>query len=161
MAYSGRYKVKNREKYIGDPDNVVYRSLWELWCFRWCDKNKDVTAWSSEEVVIPYIYEGSNRRDKTHRYFVDLYLEWKGKKYIIEIKPKKETRKPEFPGRRTKRYLEESLTFVKNQNKWKAAHRYAQKRGWTFQVWHEETLYHMGIMKQKPSSLVINKKKKR
>ena len=29
MAYSGRYKVKHRSKYKGDPDKVIFRSLWE------------------------------------------------------------------------------------------------------------------------------------
>ena len=29
MAYSGRYQVKNPKKYLGDPTQVVYRSLWE------------------------------------------------------------------------------------------------------------------------------------
>jgi len=146
MAYSGRYRIKNPSKYKGDPTNVVYRSLWELYCFQWADRSKDVTAWSSEEVVVPYIYEATNT---SHRYFVDLYLEWKGETYLIEIKPKKETSKPEYPGKRTKRYLSESLTYIKNQNKWEAAEVYASRRGWKFEVWTEETLAAMGIMKMK------------
>lgn len=157
MAYSGRYKVKNPKKYRGDVKDVVYRSLWELYCFKWCDKNPDVTEWSSEEVVIPYKYEAT---DTYHRYFVDLYMEWKGKKYIIEIKPKKETIKPNYPGRKTKRYLEESLTFVKNQNKWQAAEAFAKKRGWKFEVWTEDTLRALKIMKTKPLP-TINKTKQR
>jgi hypothetical protein len=157
VAYSGIYKVKNPQKYKGDHTNVVYRSLWELYCFKWCDKNPEVTKWSSEEVVVPYIYEVTNT---SHRYFIDLYIEWKGESYIIEIKPKKETVKPKYPGRRTKRYLQESMTFVKNQNKWKAAEKYAQRRGWKFEVWTEDTLKQMSIMKMKASlpPIISNKK---
>ena len=55
MAYSGRYKVKNRRKYKDDPDNVVFRSLWERNAFKWCDNNSSVKYWVSEEVVIPYL----------------------------------------------------------------------------------------------------------
>jgi len=57
MAYSGRYKVKNRTKYKGDVDNVIFRSMWERHCFKWCDDNPEVVKWSSEETVIPYFYE--------------------------------------------------------------------------------------------------------
>jgi hypothetical protein len=162
MAYSGKYKVKNPEKYVGDVNDVVYRSLWELYCFKWCDGNDSIARWGSEVVVIPYIYEGSQRR---HRYFVDLYLEHtNGKRYIIEVKPKKETKKPEYPGKRTKRYLNESMTFIKNQNKWEAAERYAQNNGMEFQIWTEDTLHAMGIMKMKnalPTLKPISKRKKK
>lgn len=162
MAYSGVYKVKNKGKYRGDPSKVVYRSLWEKHCFRWCDETDEVKSWSSEEVVVPYLYEVDKRY---HRYFVDLLIEYQGKTILVEIKPKKETNPPEYKGRRTKRYLEESLTFVKNRNKWDAAEEYAKDRGWIFQVWTEETLQNMGIMKKplkplKPLSKPINSRKR-
>ena len=48
MAYSGRYKVKNPSKYKGDHTNVIYRSLWEKYAFKWCDDNSNVVEWSSE-----------------------------------------------------------------------------------------------------------------
>ena len=71
MAYSGKYRVKNIEKYRGDHTAVVYRSLWEKHAFKWCDNNTDVVEWSSEEVVIPYLYEVDKR---PHRYFMDLKI---------------------------------------------------------------------------------------
>ena len=49
MAYSGKYKPKNLNKYRGDPDKVTYRSHWEKLCFLWCDRNPDIKYWSSEE----------------------------------------------------------------------------------------------------------------
>lgn len=141
--YSGVYKVQNPEKYKGKAHEVIYRSRWEMFAMKWCDENKDIVKWSSEEVVVPYIYEVDN---KFHRYFLDLYVEYKnGDKVLIEIKPEKET-KPPTGKKNTKRYISEGLTYVKNQNKWKAADRYAKKRGWTFVVWTENNLTDMGIM---------------
>ena len=42
--------------------------------------------------------------------------------------------------------LTESFTYVKNQNKWKAASEYAKDRGWGFEIWTEKELTAMGIM---------------
>ena len=163
MAYSGIYTLKNKQKYKGNPNGIVYRSLWEKQCFMWCDTNSSVKSWVSEEVVIPYFYDVDKHY---HRYFVDLLIQFEDKTVLVEIKPKKETMPPEFKGRRTKRYLEESFTFVKNQNKWAAAKEYAEDRGWKFEVWTEDTLRAIGIMKQqklpalKPLKNNINKRKK-
>jgi len=162
MAYSGRYKVKNRSKYKGDPDNVVFRSLWERNAFKWCDDNPNIKGWSSEEVVIPYFYEVDK---KYHRYFMDLKITYNdGKTILVEIKPEKETSPPEFNGRKTKKYLTEGMTYVKNMNKWKAARNYAADRGWGFQIWTEKELAAMGILpnpKKKLKPLVPIKAKKR
>lgn len=142
MAYSGRYKVKNRSKYSGDPDNVIFRSLWERNAFKWCDESSQIIKWSSEEIVVPYLYEVDKRY---HRYFVDLKLTFKdGRTVLVEIKPDKETRPPKRPDK-SKRYINEALTYVKNQNKWKAAKSYAHDRGWEFQIWTENSLEQMGI----------------
>lgn len=147
MAYSGKYRPRNTKKYKGDWTKVTYRSLWEKHCFKWCDDNPNVKYWSSEEVVIPYFYEVDK---KYHRYFMDLKVTFEnGQTILIEIKPKKETQPPEFKGRKTKKYLNESLTYVKNMNKWAAAQTYAADRGWGFQIWTEDTLHKMGI---KPKS---------
>ena len=68
MAYSGKYVIQNKSKYKGDPNKVIYRSLWEKHAFQWCDTHSGVHSWSSEEVVIPYYYEIDK---KYHRYFMD------------------------------------------------------------------------------------------
>lgn len=163
MAYSGTYKVKNPTKYRGNAQNIVYRSLWERSAFKWCDTTTRVLKWSSEEVVVPYFYDVDKRM---HRYFVDLLIEFKEGTILVEIKPKKETTVPKKQGKKTKAYLNESMTYVKNQNKWKAATTYAHDRGWTFEIWTEDTLKKMGIMKKglkplKPLKKPINRKKAR
>ena len=143
MAYKGRYKIKNPDKYLGNPTNVIFRSLWERNAFRWCENNPKVRAWSSEEIVVPYKCSVDR---KLHRYFVDLYLEMtNGSVYLIEIKPKKETIPPKKGKRKTKRYAQEAYTFIKNQDKWNAANEYAEYKGWKFQVWTEDTLKGLGI----------------
>jgi len=143
MAYRGKFTPKNPKKYVGDVKNIVYRSLWERNTFRWIDTNSSIQYWVSEECVIPYICETDK---KLHRYYMDLWFQTtKGDTYIVEIKPKSQTQPPKTPKRKTRRYLKESLTYVKNQSKWKAASEFALDRGWKFEVWTEDTLKSLGI----------------
>jgi len=142
MAYSGKYKVVNTHKYKGDFNNVIYRSHWEKMVFQWCDNNQAVKEWSSEETVIPYYYDVDK---KYHRYFVDLKIVMKEKTILVEIKPEKET-VPPVGEKRTKRYINEGLTYIKNMNKWEAANEYAKDRGWEFQIWTEKTLQEMKLL---------------
>jgi hypothetical protein len=105
--------------------------------------NSQIKSWSSEEVVIPYLWDVDKRY---HRYFMDLKIKFKdGRTILVEIKPEKETKPPKRPDR-SKRYINEAMTYVKNQNKWEAASGYAKDRGWGFEIWTEKTLTSMGIM---------------
>lgn len=143
MSYRGKYRVKNPSKYIGDHSNVVYRSLWERNVFRWLESNPDIIKWNSEDVIIPYVCATDKKR---HRYFMDIYFEHKnGKKYLIEVKPKKQTKPPSTPKRRTKKFISESLTYAKNMSKWQAAKEFAYENGCEFQIWTEDTLKALGI----------------
>jgi len=142
-TYKGKYTPKNKDKYAGDPKNVVYRSLWERQVFRWADENPSIEFWNSEEVVIPYVCETDN---KVHRYFIDLFLQTKdGRKFLIEIKPKSQTVPPKKGARMTKRFLSESLTYIKNQSKWKAAKEFALDNGCAFDIWTEDKIQALGI----------------
>ena len=143
MSYKGKYKIKRPEKYAGDASNVVFRSLWERNAFRWCENNPKIKLWNSEGVVIPY---KCSIDKKLHRYFVDLLIEMDNKKvYLVEIKPKSQTVPPVKKSRKTKRYINEAMTFSRNQDKWNAADKFAKHNGWEFQVWTEETLRNLGI----------------
>ncbi|MAI17819.1 MAG: head completion protein [Marinovum sp.] len=143
MTYKGRYKVKNIGKYKGNHKEVVYRSSWERAVFRFLDGNDGVSEWSSEEYVIPYRCSTDKR---VHRYFVDIYFkDAQGQKWLVEIKPKKQTVPPAKPKRKTKRYLNEVLTYMKNESKWKAANNWCVERGYKFAIWHEDTLKKLGI----------------
>lgn len=142
-TYKGSYKVRNPGKYEGDFKKVIYRSLWERQCFRWCDENTQVLHWSSEEVVVPYYLPLDK---KYHRYFVDIKYTTAAGTFLVEIKPKAQTLPPKKPSRQTKRYLEEARTYVKNQCKWKAASEYASDKNWKFVIWTEDTIKGMGIV---------------
>lgn len=142
MAYKGRYKVKNPSKYKGNPTQVIFRSLWERQVFRWCDNDPSVLRWSSEEIIIPYRCKTDR---KLHRYYPDVYIKTKNGEYLIEIKPKKETVPPRDRSKKTKKYLNEVMTYIKNTSKWDAAKEYCADRGFIFDIWTEDTLKRMGI----------------
>ena len=138
----GRYIVRNPQKYLGDYNNVIYRSSWELKFLSWCDNNKNVVAFCSEEVIVPY---KSPVDGKYHRYFVDMLAKIKNqndeiKTYLIEVKPYKQTQQPEQRKRVTKQYITEVATWGVNQAKWKAANEYCLDRGWEFKILTEKEL---------------------
>lgn len=141
----GRYKPRNPKKYLGDVDNIVYRSSWELKCIKQFDMSSSIIAWSSEEVVVPYI---SPKDGKYHRYFIDFMIMTKddskpnGKKItLIEVKPKAQTIPPKYKGKKKTRYLQEAVTFEINQAKWAAARAYCEKRSWDFVIMTEDHIY--------------------
>jgi hypothetical protein len=142
MTYKGKYKPKNPSKYKGDPSNIVYRSLWERQVFRFMDEHDGVLNWGSETVVIPYRCKTDN---KIHRYFMDVIFTTENGTYLIEVKPNKETQPPKEPKRKTKRYIKEVMTYIKNTSKWEAAEEYALDRGWKFEIWDEHKLKKLGI----------------
>ena len=139
MAYKGRYKPKHPEKYIGNPTNVIYRSLLERRFMLYCDKSSSILEWGSEEVVVPYKSPIDNR---LHRYFTDFIVKLKNKDGItetllIEVKPKKQCSPPK---KKSKRFLSEMKTYAINTAKWKSATEYAENKGWRFIIITDETL---------------------
>ena len=142
MAYKGKYKPKIPSKYKGDPTNIIYRSLWERKFMQYCDSTTNVLEWGSEEIALPYRSPIDN---KVHRYFPDFYIKIREttgqiKRYIIEIKPKKQTIAPLVQKRKTKSYIYEVCEYAKNQAKWKAAQEFCEDRRWEFKVLTETEL---------------------
>ena len=142
MSYKGKYYPSYPKKYKGDPTNIIYRSLWERKFMVYCDKNEIILEWGSEEIALPYRSPVDN---KVHRYFPDFYIKvqentGKIKRYLIEVKPLKQTTKPKKPKRQTKSYLREVYEYAKNQAKWKAATEFCDDRMWEFKVMTEKEL---------------------
>ena len=142
MSYKGKFRPKNHKKYIGDFREVIYRSSWELKFMQYCDTNKSVVKWSSEEIVIPYRSPVDNRM---HRYFPDFYVKYKDVKgnyqeKVIEIKPAKQVKEPKIQKRRTKKYVTEVFTYATNKAKWEAAEDFCKDRRWQFQILTEKEL---------------------
>ena len=142
MAYKGKYRPTRPYKYKGDPTKIIYRSLWERKFMQYCDSTTNVLEWGSEEIALPYLSPVDN---KVHRYFPDFYIKVQEntgriKRYLIEVKPLKQTMKPKKPKRQTKNYLREVYEYAKNQAKWKAATEYCEDRMWEFKVMTENEL---------------------
>jgi hypothetical protein len=136
--HQGIFKPKNPRKYKGDPTKIVYRSSWELKCMNYFDQHPGILAWSSEEIIVPYICPTDGR---AHRYFPDFVIMNRDKKiFMIEVKPSKETAPPVKKGKKTKRYIQEVMTWGKNEAKWKAAEAYCKKKGWEFMIMTEKEL---------------------
>lgn len=133
------YIPHNTEKYCGTYP-IVCRSSWEDKMCQWLDYNKGVVEWSSEGHVIPY-FDGTSGRNR--RYYPDFYARFKnGKKFIIEVKPKKDLRMPRKKGGKSQKtmYLRER-TFLVNQAKFKAAKQYCKKIGMEFVIITENDLF--------------------
>jgi len=142
MSYKGKYKPSYPKKYKGDPNNIVYRSLWERKFMIYCDDNRNILEWGSEEVIVPYRSPIDNRY---HRYFPDFYIKVKEsndtiKKMIIEIKPFKQCIEPKVKQRKTKGYIYEVVEYAKNQAKWNAAKEWCLDRNYEFKVLTENEL---------------------
>jgi hypothetical protein len=141
MSYKGRFLPQNPQKYAGDANNIIWRSTWEKRVMEWLDRSDNVVYWASEELVIKYYSPIDN---KIHRYFPDFTVKIKKKDgtvmtHVLEVKPEYQTRQPVMK-RKTKRFLEEQVTYIVNQSKWKAATEFCKDRGWVFQIVTEKDL---------------------
>ena len=74
MSYQGKLRPRNSKKYKGNPQNIIYRSLWERKFMVYCDEKPQILTWASEEFFIPY-YDPTTKKVK--RYFPDFYIKYK------------------------------------------------------------------------------------
>jgi|TARA_R110002096_G_scaffold243424_1_gene435568 hypothetical protein len=142
VAYKTKYKPINISKYIGNPKNIICRSLWERRVCRYLDENSNVLKWGSEELIIPYF---SPIDRKMHRYYPDFIVEKVSKKgsvetLVIEVKPKRQTIKPEKKKKKEKTFLKECITFSINEAKWKAAEKLCRENEWQFIILTEDDI---------------------
>lgn len=139
--HQGYFKPKNPKKYMGDANNIVYRSSWEKKMLSYLDSHPDVISYASEEFFIPYLSPVDNR---LHKYYPDMLVKRKNRQgiietLVIEIKPKHQTQPP-ITKRNKKMVLHETATFAINQAKWKAAENFCADRKWKFLILTEESL---------------------
>ena len=137
----GIFVPNNQGKFIGRK--ATYRSGLELKFFRFCDTNPNVLEWGSENIVVPYKSPLDNRH---HKYYVDNFVVIREgdevKKYLVEIKPYKQTKKPQTKYRNKQHLIYEQKAYVTNQAKWEAAREYCKKCGYTFIIITEKELYY-------------------
>jgi len=160
----GYYKVANKEKYIGDPELVVYRSSWEFAFCKWCDASPSVTRWSSEPVSIPYYDRvsrleecaklGLNPNDKANwevkNYNTDFWFELdrgggETEKMFVEIKPSRKLIKPippdrDAPLKEQRAFNKAAKEYIINEAKFAALKAWAEQNGTKFFVFTEHTL---------------------
>jgi hypothetical protein len=140
----GIYKPINPDKCLNKSD-IIYRSHLEFRLMRMCDKNPIVLEWSSEKVIIPY---NNPIKGSISRYYVDAYIKLNTpngpKKYLIEIKPERQT-KPPVPSKRkkTSTVLYENATYAVNSSKWESAKQFAKNKGMEFMIITEKDLDRM------------------
>jgi hypothetical protein len=143
MSYKGIYKPSHPQKYIGDPNNIIYRSLWERKFMYWVDHNENIIKWASEEIWIPYLSPLDRR---VHKYYPDFFIKYKDtkgniKESLIEVKPKRQVEGPKPQKRMTQKQMYELKEFAKNQAKWNAAKEFCADRRWEFQILTEDHLF--------------------
>jgi hypothetical protein len=136
-ALKARFIPKNPQKYLGNPNNVQVRSSWELKVCKWFDTHPSVLRWGSEEVKIPYVKPTDG---KVHMYFPDFIAVIQNaagipKKYIIEVKPLKETMLTE----KSTNY--DKINIAINTAKWDYARAFAASKGFEFKILTENDLF--------------------
>jgi hypothetical protein len=137
-SYKGIYRPTKPEKYVGDVNKIVYRSLLERKFMLQCDSNPDIINWASEELAIKY-YNPIDK--KYHKYFPDFIVKTsKGTKIIIEIKPSRQCKPPKPPKKKSRSFLRDSFEYIKNKAKWKAALAYCEANDAKFKLITEKDL---------------------
>jgi len=138
-----KFVPRNIEKYTGRLP-IVIRSSWERMMCQWLDSNPDVIEWSSESHIV-YYYDPV--RMKKRRYYPDFFAKIVNKdgnpvKYIIEVKPNKETKEPRVTKKQSKKtQLYNEATYLTNQAKFNAAQKYCKKMGYNFKIITERELF--------------------
>ncbi len=138
-----RYIPKNKNKYKG-RHYPISRSKLETKFMEIIDQDPKVVEWYSESFYISYVLNG-----RTKRYYPDFFVKIEDPTFgtdswVVELKPKKETRPPIPPkstsqkSRKTKLY--EKQTWEKNKAKWEYARRFCKKMGYTFKIITEKDL---------------------
>jgi len=147
---SGKYIPINPEKYIGDINNIIYRSSWERKFCQYCDLKKEILKWSSEPASVKY---WSPIDKKEHEYHIDFYIKVQKEEiqedWFIEIKPEGQyalDKKPEeikgpLTEKKVRAYNERMRVWITNRAKMEAAKRYAESIGYKFGAVDENFLF--------------------
>lgn len=148
----GRFIPKNPQKYIGNPNNIIFRSSWEVSVLKWLDSHPSVVKYGSEEIKIPYIKPTDGRVHHYYPDFVAVILDAAGspRKYLLEVKPFKETILTE----KSSNY--DRINIAINEAKWAAARNFAKQYGFEFKI-----LTEYDIFKTAPPTKVRKQRKKK
>jgi len=182
QTYQDYYKVRHKEKYVGDPNLVIYRSSWEYSFCKWCDFTPSILRWTSEPVQIPY-YDKVSKLEECKKmgldpnnpknwiqkkYNTDFWLEIRKdedviEKWFVEVKPKQKLLKPtpppkDAPLREQKRFNKMAKEYLLNEAKFEAMNTWAKRNGAKFYIFTEEQLQKYGIVGGRFDLQVMNKR---
>ena len=126
---SGKYTVKNPEKYMGKR-SPTYRSSWEFAFMSFADNNPAVLNWTSESVKIPYYNPVSGKNTIYVPDFLIVYVDANQKQHteLVEVKPSSETTME------SARSYRDKLSVAINMAKFAAADSWARANGMRFRV---------------------------
>ena len=126
---SGKYTVKNPEKYMGKR-SPTYRSSWEFAFMSFADNNPAVLNWTSESVKIPYFNPVSGKNTIYVPDFLIVYMDANQKQHteLVEVKPSAETTME------SARSYRDKLSVAINMAKFAAADSWARANGMRFRV---------------------------
>lgn len=143
----GYYVPLNSDKYVGNPNQIIFRSSWELKFMQFLDRSTSVMSWTSESFAIPYF---SPLDKRAHRYYIDFAVttvDGDGvlQTWLIEVKPLKYIEKPEAPKRMTDKstqnYLYSAKQYIINRAKFEAAKDFCEQRGLKFGIVTENFIF--------------------
>lgn len=134
---SGKYQLKNPEKYVGNKQ-PTYRSSWEYTFMNTCDTHPAIQKWASEAISIPYRCPLTGRQTVYIPDFFIQYVDRDGKIHteLVEVKPRNQTMR-EHVGRNKNNQIE----YARNMAKWQAATAWCRKQGIKFRVINEQDLF--------------------
>ena len=126
---SGKYQIKNPEKYMGKR-SPTYRSSWEFTFMSFCDNNPAVLNWASEAVTIPYFNPVKGKQTIYVPDFLVVYIDANQKQHteLVEIKPSTEVTME------SARSYRDKLMVAMNMAKWAAADSWARANNMRFRV---------------------------
>jgi hypothetical protein len=133
---SGKYVIRNPEKYIGKRA-PTYRSSWEFTFCSFCDNNPAVVNWASEAITIPYKNPVTGKNTVYVPDFLIVYVDAKQRKHteLVEIKPLKEATME------TAKTLRDKYSVAINLAKWAAADSWAKANNIRFRVVTEYDIF--------------------
>lgn len=133
---SGKYLIKNPEKYVGKRA-PTYRSSWEFTFCSFCDNNPAVVNWASEAVQIPYYNPVSGKNTIYVPDFLIVYMDANQRKHteLVEIKPLKEATME------SAKTLRDKYSVAINMAKWAAADAWCRANNIRFRVVTEYDIF--------------------
>ncbi len=159
-----------QHKYVGDLNNIIYRSSLEYKFLLYCSYNPNITKFGSEIVHVKYLNPVANLKyNKQHglsntnprnwklcNYWIDFWVEVQKadgtvKKILVEIKPHAETLPPKPTSdkariKNRRAFIRQSKIFLENKAKWQAADKWAKENGMEFKVVTDKIMKEMGIL---------------